>query len=691
MSLVALSGQQGRTVAPPGRLAISRVVALLQLLPGPHALNTRISLACWLCWTTVLARLSRRLAWPAALRSRLWRGLRLGAGMAWLCWQPAFAELLDEAQGWSQLNVVAAALFVSVCTPGTDELGRNWDDVLKTPLYPTDRPVRVAIYRRVSTPGQEEEGHGLDEQLDRANRHIEGEAWGSPRVYTEVFSGASARRPELRRLIKAVRAGEIDVVVIDRIDRLYRDLRGLLRVVQIFNEHHVVLVSVSERLGFDTAWGRLVLAVLGALAEFYLSSLSMETRKGKHARARLGLANGAYRLGVCSGQCSRCADPNGAGYCPRYGGTDLGDGRVPVHHPVEAQAVGLAYDWYETAELSDRDVARRLNARLCTLADGTQVPFRTKGRPGFSEPGPFTEDAVRYILTNPFYKGAVAYGGVKANGEKERKPVELFDGRHKPLVDEETWNRCQEIRQRRRHRPDNAGRRARVYPLSRLLFCRRCGRSMRGFSSNGGRDRYYGDLLFREKWRVDSVKGLDAERPVDEQGLAYGHQPNVRAEDVEAQVAAVVGQIALPLEWKRLILAYASEEDGLSAFHRRKLEVRERLQRANERYLSRVAPISRWQLERIEHECAADLAEIECMLPPGTTEPEVWRYLDDFGRLWSEATFQEQNELLTRLCSAVLVEDHQLAKIVAYPAFQGLLADAAGRAAKPDGGGREDR
>jgi len=570
-------------------------------------------------------------------------------------------------------------LSTRVSIPGSTDISKDWGDVMETSLYPSDRPVRAAVYRRVSTLEQEEEGHSLDEQLARAKRYVEDNGWVLAEIYTDVYSGKSGKRKALRRLEKAVIAGEVDVIVIDRIDRLYRNLLGLLRMVKLLNEYGVALVSVSERVGFDTPWGRLVLNVLGALAEYYLVALSTDTSKGKHGRARLGLANGAFRLGVCNGLCSECTDPNGRNYCPHYGRENRGNGRVPVHHPIEAEAVQLMYRWYATGSMSYEDIAHRLNARLRTLPDGQQVHYRTKGIPGRNEPGAFTDDAVRYILQNPFYRGVIGYGGVKANGKKERKPVELFDGQHEPLVDEETWNRCQEVRKRRRHRPHSVVRPARIYPLSRLLFCNRCKGSMRGFSSNGGKNRYYGDHLFREKWRGERKKGKEEEELKANLGLAYSHQPNVPAEAVEEQVRAVVGQITLPTEWKRLVLAYVSEEGGLSAIQRQKLEVRDRLQRAHERYLSPVTPLSRWDLERIERECLAELERLDRMLPPGTEERDVWQYLDNFGHLWDAATWEEQNGLLRQLCSAIFVQDQQVVNLVAYPAFHDVLTEAAGR------------
>jgi DNA invertase Pin-like site-specific DNA recombinase len=639
MTVAAPTSRSFYWVAPSGQLTLIWILAttIWTAFDLPSLiLESCLTLWAYLALFSVQVTTCRKLA--CFFFRRVCFALRLGASTAVLAMKAAPSNNIRLATTRDQPQTAVPLLSTQVSIPAPTDVARDWDEVMGKPLYPEDRPLRAAIYRRVSTLEQEEEGHSLDEQLVRAKRCIENNGWVLVEVFTDVYSGKSGKRKALRRLEKAVLAGEVDVVIIDRIDRLYRNLQGLLRIVKLFTEQGVNLVSVSEQIGFDTPWGRLVLTVLGALAEYYLDSLSAETSKGKRARARLGLVNGAFRFGVCNGLCSECSDPNGEGYCPHYGGENRGNGRIPIHHPVESQAVALMYRWYATGKMSYEDIAHRLNARRCTLPSGEQVPYRTKGRPGLSEPGPFTADAIRYMIRNPFYKGYVGYGGTKANGQKERKPVELFEGQHQPLVGEQTWNRCQVLRKQRRHRPHTNSSPARIYPLSRLLFCQRCKSSMRGFSSNGGRHRYYGDHLFREKWRGERKTGLVDEELEANLGLAYNHQPNVRAEDTEGQVKAVVGQILLPADWKRLILAYISEEGGLSAFHRKKLEVRERLQRANERYLSSVTPISRWDLERIERECLVELEQLDKMLPPGVEEPDVWQYLDDFGRLWEDAT-----------------------------------------------------
>jgi hypothetical protein len=128
--------------------------------------------------------------------------------------------------------------------------------------------------------------------------------------------------------------------------------------------------------------------------------------------------------------------------CPRAGGRNRGGDGTRVPHQVEAEAVRLMFAWYATGEYSDDDPstslrtgsARRLNREVFTLADGTEVRFRTKGLPGSYAPQAFDKDAVQGLLTNAVYAGYVTYAGSDEHGNRRRKPVEWFDGKHETLV-----------------------------------------------------------------------------------------------------------------------------------------------------------------------------------------------------------------------------------------------------------------
>ena len=260
-------------------------------------------------------------------------------------------------------------------------------------------------------------------------------------------------------------AGHFDVVIVHAIDRLYRKLERLLKVLQGFQQHGIAFVSITENLDFTTPWGKLALAVLGTLAEIYIDRLSAETSKGKHQRAREGLWNGSIPLGYCSGKSANCTDPNGANYCPHFGGPDQGDGKKLALHPVEREAVRLAFEWYVTGDFSDGDIAEKLNATCHRLPDGHKLPLRPKSEAARNGPGIFTKDTLREVLVRVFYTGMVPYYGVDGKGRKRKRkdPVALYPGQHPALVGQELFDQAQEMRRLLGANPrQHAARRRRV-------------------------------------------------------------------------------------------------------------------------------------------------------------------------------------------------------------------------------------
>lgn len=206
------------------------------------------------------------------------------------------------------------------------------------------------------------------------------------------------------------------MVVIHRIDRLYRNLAGLLGFVQLLIEHDVRLVSVTEQIDTSTPWGMLILQVLGALAEMLVRQTSERVRRMKDARARKGLLNGRLPLGYCKGNCSECTHPNGEDYCPNYGQDDIGDGKVPIKHPVDQHAIQLIHNLYAHG-MSYKRIAVYLNTSTFDLPNGEIAKFRTQGIPGYKPPAPFGRDSIRKIITNPTYAGLVA--------QYERPPLDM--------------------------------------------------------------------------------------------------------------------------------------------------------------------------------------------------------------------------------------------------------------------------
>lgn len=100
----------------------------------------------------------------------------------------------------------------------------------------------------------------------------------SDNLHIEKVSGSSQKRPALEFAIKDLREG--DVLVVWRLDRLARNLRQLYEILERVYAKGATFRSLSENFDFNTITGRLVIAVLGAIAEFERQLISQRTAAG---------------------------------------------------------------------------------------------------------------------------------------------------------------------------------------------------------------------------------------------------------------------------------------------------------------------------------------------------------------------------------------------------------------------------
>ncbi len=419
-------------------------------------------------------------------------------------------------------------------------------------------PLRAVGYRRVSMREQVD-GFSLDAQENNIAHYAEEHGWALLEIYMDAGLSAKkgSRRPAFERLLQDAQARKFDVVIVDKVDRFYRHLSGLLSTLDLLNSYGISFVSVQEHLDFTTPWGKLMLTVLGTLAEIYIDNLRQEVRKGKRQRARQGLWLGAIPFGYCNGLCSKCTDPNGRGYCPNFGQADRGDGKVMLPHPIESGIVQQVFEWYLTGEMSDRTIADRLNGMQITLPDGSRVPARQKGAPGRTGPRPFSRDVIRDMLNRVAYTGKVPYQGVADDGRhrKRKAPLDLFPANHAALIDDATFERARAIRELKGLTPLSDVHPARIYPLTGILRCGFCGGKMRGVSKDHGY-RYYKDSNQQDR-------------------VCKCQQNVVRADWIEKQV----------VDWLKSVI-----ESGINDVARRAIEefeqIESRFERARKLYLA---------------------------------------------------------------------------------------------------------
>jgi DNA invertase Pin-like site-specific DNA recombinase len=108
---------------------------------------------------------------------------------------------------------------------------------------------------------------------------------GCERIFEEAASGAKENRPELAKALDHMRKG--DTLVVWKLDRLARSMKQLIETVAQLEAAGVKFRSITENLGTDSAGGRFVFHIFGALAEFERSLIRERTNAGlKAARAR---------------------------------------------------------------------------------------------------------------------------------------------------------------------------------------------------------------------------------------------------------------------------------------------------------------------------------------------------------------------------------------------------------------------
>jgi site-specific DNA recombinase len=284
------------------------------------------------------------------------------------------------------------------------------------------KAVRCAIYTRVSTEyGLEQDFNSLDAQSDASQAYIRSQAhagWMLVRTKYDDggFSGGNTDRPALQRLLEDIRGGKIDVIVVYKVDRLTRSLADFAKLVELFDQHNVSFVSVTQQFNTTTSMGRLTLNVLLSFAQFEREVTSERIRDKIAASKRKGLwVGGVVPLGY-----------------------ETRDRKVTVNE-AEADRVRAIFESYlklGSLNLLMADLRKRgVVTKLRTLKGG-----RTNG--GI----PFTRGPLAHLLRNRFYIGEVAFKGEILRGEQP--PIigrDLFDAVQAKLTEQATNREAKRI------------------------------------------------------------------------------------------------------------------------------------------------------------------------------------------------------------------------------------------------------
>lgn len=156
--------------------------------------------------------------------------------------------------------------------------------------------MKAAIYARVSTVDQEPEN-----QLQELRRYIAARGWTAATEYVDRgVSGAKDRRPALDQLLADAKRRRFDVVVCWRLDRLGRNLKHLITLLEELQALGLAFVSLAEGIDATTPAGKLQMHILGAIAEFERERIRERVMAGLQRARTQGTRLGRPRVLVPS-------------------------------------------------------------------------------------------------------------------------------------------------------------------------------------------------------------------------------------------------------------------------------------------------------------------------------------------------------------------------------------------------------
>ncbi|NML95670.1 recombinase family protein [Novosphingobium olei] len=268
--------------------------------------------------------------------------------------------------------------------------------------------IRCAIYtRKSSEEGLEQGFNSLDAQYEACSAYVLSQASEGWQLIPEHFddgglSGGTLVRPALQRLLAKIAAGQVDIVVVYKVDRLTRSLLDFSKLVEAFDAHEASFVSVTQSFNTTTSMGRLTLNMLLSFAQFE-REVTAERIRDKIAASK---AKGMWMGGTPP-----------VGYRP--------NGRSLAIVDEHADTIRFIFEAY--VELGHvRALAEHLSAR------GIVSPVRARANNGATFGGlPFSRGQLYAILRNPVYTGRVAH--------RDR----IYPGQHTAIIDENLWQRVQ--------------------------------------------------------------------------------------------------------------------------------------------------------------------------------------------------------------------------------------------------------
>jgi site-specific DNA recombinase len=296
--------------------------------------------------------------------------------------------------------------------------------------------VRAVLYVRVSTDEQAREGYSIPAQLESLRAFCKSQGWEI--VFEYIEEGKSAKdldRPKMKQMLNDIKKGEIDIILVYRLDRLTRSVLDLYLLLQKFDEHNVAFRSATEVYDTSTAMGRLFITLVAALAQWERENLGERVIFGMEQMIDEGKKPGGH-------------DPYGYRFDKDFNCTIIDEEAAHVRMIYQMFMDGYGY----------RSIAERMNV--------------LKAKPRHSKT--WSHNTIRNMLNNEIYIGTYKWGKKVVTLNKSIIDVVMYKAVQKKMV----------AKQPSLHRMGK-------FVLTGLLRCGHCDNSMQGYFDKRKDKAYY--------------------------------------------------------------------------------------------------------------------------------------------------------------------------------------------------------
>ncbi|NCB49895.1 MAG: recombinase family protein [Alphaproteobacteria bacterium] len=269
--------------------------------------------------------------------------------------------------------------------------------------------INCAVYVRKSTEkGLELEFNSLHNQEEACRNYILSQAfnnWEYYKTYTDGgISGGTTDRPALQEMIRDIKAGKIQTVVVYKVDRLSRSIMDFHNMMTEFDKHSCNFVSITQAFDTSTSMGKLTLNMLLSFAQFEREVSSERVRDKLHAQKSKGLWTGGI---------------------PKLG-YDIKDKKLVINK-AEAEEVKEIFEKY--IELpSVLELMFYLRDKGITHKKWKTADDKERGG------APIGSSALSRLLREKVYAGYI----------ENKRTKEAFKGQHKPIISKELFDSVQE-------------------------------------------------------------------------------------------------------------------------------------------------------------------------------------------------------------------------------------------------------